>query len=158
VSRADADLVADRLGGNPLTLKLAATVLDQDGIDAIRDVLNDPAVALEVRARLIQGQLYKRILGHVHDDDVKKLAYPGLVVRRTDRAVRGEGLAEPCGLSVPDLATANKLFGKLNDEVSLVRLDADGALYHRTDVRRVMLDLLRQEAPDQVRAIHERAV
>ena len=104
--------------------------------------------SLGVAEKLIQGQLYKRILSHIHGDDnrVKAIAHPGLVLRRVTPDLILKVLAQPCRIEVPDEETARELFDELAREVSLVKKE-DGALVHRSDIRRMMLELLRQDEP-----------
>ncbi len=147
--------IVQSVGGVPLSLKLAARLL--------RDT---PAADLGSRGWLraadevIQGQLFDRILGQIHDDEVRRVAHPGLVLRRITPEVLLEVLREPCELTIATLPEAVGLFSRLQSEVSLVSFsdDGDGALVHRREVREVMLKLLRQRSPAIVRDISERAV
>ena len=105
---------------------------------------------------LVQGVLYSRILGHIGDPAVVKVAYPGLAVRLVTVEVLREVLAEPCGFD-PD--RAEDIFDKLRTEVSMFELEDPDTLRHRQDVRRLMLrtmldDPARQEV---VAEIHRRA-
>jgi tetratricopeptide (TPR) repeat protein len=67
-------------------------------------------------------------------------------------------LAEPCGVVVPSDEAAEDLFERYRREVGLVEPAEDGALRHRPDVRTRMLELLQQDKPGQVEAIHRGAV
>lgn len=98
-----------QLGGNPLTLKLAAELIKKDA-RALVDVRTKRLFILRVRDEAIQGQLYRRILGRIHDDSVRKLAHPGLVLRRITAPIIKEVLAQPCEVVVPDLPAADVLF------------------------------------------------
>jgi hypothetical protein len=163
-----AAVVARQVGGNPLSLALAAEVLrregqhavDQDGIKDIRR----PVRRLRLRGPgsgisegLIQGVLYQRILDHIKDPDVRKLAHPGLVLRRVTPELIMQVLAVPCGIAVQTSDRASELFEALRKEITLVSPAADGSLRHRQDVRRLMLGLLQRDRPKQVREIHEAA-
>jgi hypothetical protein len=53
---------------------------------------------------------------------------------------------------------AEALFDQLKREISLVSTAPDGSLRHRQDLRVVMLEVLRADDADKVKAIHERAV
>jgi hypothetical protein len=150
--------IAAQIGGNPLSLKLAFDVwrLEGAGKEGIAN-LQTRYFFYRLKESEIQGQLFKRILSHIHDSDVRKLAYPGLVLRRVTPELIREVLAEPCGVIVRDLAHAQQLFDEMRREVSLVSYE-DGALRHRSDVRRVMIHLLREAAQDKVRRIEEAAI
>ncbi len=165
LGREDAPLAAtivEQVGCNPLSLKLAVEVVrleDATAKDGIRALdsgwLWRPR---RIRDEMIKGVLYRRILEHVRDKDVQKLAHPGLVLRRITPTVIRSVLAAPCEVEVADDARAQELFASLERQVSLVRPGSDGALYHRSDVRRQMLEALRRDKPRQSRDIQERAI
>ena len=142
------------LGGNPLSLRLGAELVLREGPGA-------RGLDEELRGRLddtvVQGVLYRRILGHVHDPRVRALAHPGLVLRRITPAIIREVLAGPCGVAIASDAEAARLYDALRLELSLVVPEGD-AVRHRPDVRRVMLGPLRRDKSARVRAIEEAAV
>ncbi|MBO3093998.1 ATP-binding protein [Cellulomonas dongxiuzhuiae] len=145
------------VGRNPLSLGLAAQLLQLEGVDALR--AGEPhLVFLRLHEGQLQGVLYRRILDHIEDPVVKKLAYPGLEVRRITPGIVRHVLAGPCGLDVPDDDAARELVAAAAREVTLLDRADDGSLVHRPDVRRQMLATLRQGDPARVRAIDEAAV
>jgi cellulose synthase operon protein C len=149
--------VVDQVGGVPLTLKLAAEVIKREG--ASQEGLRDFGLLFaRIGETQLQAQLYRRILSHIHDEEVRALAHPGLVLRRLDAELILHVLAKPCGLNVRTLKDAEALLRELAREVSLVAPADAGSLRHRLDVRRVMLDLLRRDKPEQVDQIHRAAV
>jgi hypothetical protein len=151
--------IVDIVGRNPMSLRLAAEVVRDAGVGALRTVDTRNRLMLRVRDETLQARLYGRILAHIHDPDVGKLAYPGLVVRRITPAVVREVLAKPCGLDVSAPGAAEDLVERLASEIALVERDADGALCHRQDVRRLMLNDLTNAVPATVvREIHDGAV
>ena len=107
---------------------------------------------------LVQGQLYQRILEHIHDPEVRRLAHPGLVLRRITPDLIKQVLQGPCDVPVPNDTRAQQLFDALRREVALVTMDIDGALRPRPDVRRIVLKLLERDKPQQAEAIHRLAV
>ncbi|HTE18208.1 MAG TPA: hypothetical protein VK689_07485, partial [Armatimonadota bacterium] len=148
-----------QVGGNPLSLKLAAEIYRREG--------TNPAGMPELRRRLlffsaneslVQGQLYQRILSHIRNPEVRRLAHPGLVLRRITPQLIREVLQGPCGVPVENDARAQELFAAMRGEVALVSVDADGALRHRPDVRRTMLKLLERDKPEQAEEINRLAV
>ena len=151
--------LARQVKGNPLSLKLAAELFAREG-------LKDGKLAIDTRKYLfkrvvdgeIQRQLYQRILGHIHSEDVRRLANPGLVLRRITPDLILHVLAEPCQLDVHSEAEARELFDELRREVSLVTAVHGGVLEHRQDLRRLMLELLESDEPRKVRTIRELAV
>ncbi len=142
------------LGGNPLSLKLASHLISTQNYA----VLGDPRTLRALKVEAAQARLYSRILSHIDDTDVQKLAVPGLVVRLIDRDVIRLVLAEPCGLGNVDDARATDLLEKLVLEVTLVEQVSNGVYRHRADIRRVMLAGMPGEMRDQVAQIHRNAV
>jgi len=152
-----ATAIVKQVGGNPLTLRLAAAVFRIEQEDA--DGGNSFFKLALVKGETIQGQLFARILRHVHDEDVKKIAHPGLVLRRVTPPIIRDVLAEPCNLDVPTPERAEQLFAELQREVSLVSPGDDpGVVKHRADVRKLMLPGLRDTEPVRVNAINRGAV
>jgi cellulose synthase operon protein C len=156
-----ANAIVRQVRGNPLSLSLAAEVIRREG-----GLGADPRggkfkrlskVFFSVSEDEIQGILYRRILDHIKNQDVRKLAHPGLVLRRITPELIQQVLAGPCQIEVPDAKRAKELFDALKREVTLVNPSEDGSLRHRQDVRRLMLGPLRRDRPDQVQAIHKAA-
>jgi hypothetical protein len=106
----------------------------------------------------VQGALFGRILDHIHDETIRKMAPAALVLRRLTPELIQAVLAPACALQVPDVASANHLFQALGHEVSLVAPAEDNSLRFRSDVRRAVLPLLQQGEPARVRQIHTTAV
>ncbi len=158
-SRGVGEAIFDAVGGNALSLKLATEVVAREGVDfdapnerELRNLLR------KINEGNIQGQLYRRVLDHIENDDVRKLASPGLTLRRITPEIIEEVLAEPCGIRVSDSAEAERLFDLLKQEVSLITPINERAVRHRSDIRAVMLRSLRQEHPSAVPDIHRAAV
>jgi hypothetical protein len=97
------------------------------------------------------------VLGAIEDEDVRKLAHPGLALRYLTPEIILEVLSEPCGLQISTLPEAERIFGMVGRYAQLVSPDGEG-LRHRPDVRRVMLKSLDQDKPPVVRRINEKAV
>ena len=68
-----------QLGTSPLTLRLVAATLQRSGD------LDDDLLDLKLWEGRIDGELYRRLLDHIKDKEVQKLAHPGLTVRRITR-------------------------------------------------------------------------
>ena len=96
---------------------------------------------------LVQGVLYDRILQHIRDAKARKLAHPGLVLRRVTWRLIRDVLANPCELGQVDESEARRLWAALGDEVWLVDRDAkrSDVLIHRSDIRRLMLRLMAKD-------------
>jgi hypothetical protein len=160
---ANASLVSrmvQTVGGNPLSLRLAAEVLAHETVNNVEQ-FGDEELWRRVGDAIVQGQLYERIAGHLHEGPVKKLAIPGLILRYVTWELIREVLAAPCGLDVKDDATAQALFTELAKEVALVRQGGDaGKLVLRPQLRRTVLDNFRRDvhSANTRRLIHEAAV
>lgn len=157
-----ARLLYDQVGGNPLSLALAAEVVELEGIGrrGIRDI-RTRGIIQRLDDSIVQGQLYTRILGHVHNETVRKIAHPGLVLRFISAELIEQVLAEPCKLRLESAEHAQQLYDELSREVSLVNeveFDGEFVLRHRGDVRRVMLTALTNDKPNRVYQIHRNAI
>ncbi len=151
--------ITQTVGSDPLSLKLAADLFRREGPQALRDPALRRLVQLRLRPEERQGVLYRRILDHLENRDLRRIASPGLTVRRVTPDVIRKVLAAPCGLGRVDERRARVLFHQLRDEAALVA-DVPGqeAVVHRADVRRVMLPMLRGDAGKVVRSIQRKAV
>ncbi|MEV6212312.1 ATP-binding protein [Kitasatospora sp. NPDC051914] len=159
VGRDVAPRLAAQVGGNPLTLHVAARFAGGLGPEERESFLAAGATARGLDEELRRVVLYDRFLEHIGDDRVRMLAHPGLVLRRVTPEIVMEVLAEPCGFTGMTIAEATGLVDRLADEVWLVRRAADGSLQHLPEVRRSMLALMSRDPAvhDRIRAIHERA-
>jgi hypothetical protein len=152
------DDVIGIVGRNPMSLRLAARVLREGGLKRLRQ--DASGLLLELKAEKVQAMLYGRILHHIHLDDVAKVAYPGLVVRRITPEIIHKVLARPCKLKLTKKRDEFAIWKDLAREVALLQPDdAVYSLRHRGDVRRIMLqDLLDHVEPEIVAEIDRRAV
>ena len=156
LSNSEIDDVLALIPPSPLSIRLAADLLTR------ADASEDPYTLIKVVDGQIDGVLYDRILRHIADREVRRLAHPGLLLRRIAPRLILEVLADPCGLHVVDLGEAQELFTRLEAEATLVtRLeDRDGepVLGHREDVRQLMLDMVRRAEPERAEAINRAAI
>ncbi|HKQ12510.1 MAG TPA: AAA family ATPase [Steroidobacteraceae bacterium] len=149
-----------QVGRVPLSLRLAAAVVAKQGAakDGVKDLDTTSYLFFSVSDEVIQGQLYERILEHLHSPALEKLAHPGLVLRTLNADVIFEVLNEPCELHLTEPDQAAALYDALAKETALVSIEADGGLKHRPDVRRTMLKLLVEKSPRKARDIRHRAI
>jgi hypothetical protein len=154
-----ASIVAD-IGGHPLSLVLAARIIKQQGVSALTGIQSRRYLIFKVANAEIQTILYERLLGHLGDGRLEKIAHPGLALRRLTADVIRKVLAEPCQLVLESDESANDLFQRLEGEAWLLDPD-DGpepALKHRADVRTLMLPLIDREYGALVAKIDTNAV
>src|SRR5262249_46152377 len=142
------DDVVDQVGGNPMVLRLSARLVAEDDLEGLKQSTRRERLK-RIRVEALQARLYGRILGHLHDDELRQLAYPGLVVRRITPELVVDVLAEICELTVRTAPDATLLLQRMAKEVALVSTGRDGALVYRSDIRRVMLESLGEVLPKE---------
>ncbi|WGM37669.1 ATP-binding protein [Caulobacter sp. NIBR1757] len=137
--------------GSPLKLRLAAEIVRRLGAANLPRRKGGKAVEAAF--------LYRFLLSRIDDPMLKKLAHPGLVVRRLSPAVILEVLAPALGLKGMTEATATRLFDELTSHHWLVdpHPDAAGFIKHRSDMRGLLLPLLYRTSPSQCARIDEAA-
>ena len=113
---------------------------------------------LSLSASEVEGVLYRRILDHVEDDDVRRIAHPGLALRRVTPEAIQAILARPCGLGRVDRAQAQHLFYALSRELSLVEPDSSEGLRVRPVIRRVMLPMIERDNPALLASLRRAAL
>ena len=161
------------IGGNPLSLRLITQLVEKDKLDisSLRSEINwQPSLKERLFGQgippkeILQGVLFRRILGHIHNKEIEALAHPGLVLRRISPEVISKVLAVPCGLGNITTTKATALFDGLAREVSLVRTEIDEngelILFHRPELRKIMLKLIESDETKQteIRKVHENAI
>jgi hypothetical protein len=149
--------VAKVAGGRPLALLLAARLVREQGIGAIELSVYQRVGSL-FRERLIEGILYERILGHISDPDLRRIAHPGLVLRWIDADVIAGVIVPVLGLSGFPPDKVEKVMAALRRQKDLVRVEPDGSVVHRSDVRAQMLELMSSDHADMVERLHRGAV
>jgi hypothetical protein len=142
--------IYDNFGGNPLLLHLAADLVKKD-IKAINDFKQIKDKKHEF--------LINRILYQIHDPDVRKIAVPGMLVRRINSEVIQNILTIPCGLGEIDISRAKNIFNKLHKEVALIAksYETDDIVF-RQDVRMACERMIWDKYPDASAQIRQRAI
>ncbi|MBP9803948.1 MAG: hypothetical protein KBE22_03445 [Candidatus Accumulibacter sp.] len=156
LSSAVAEEIFDKVGGNPLALRLCILLAQQHVLNTVNRKDLEGWLGKKDGA-YIQGYLYTRLLRHVGDERVEKLAHPGLVLRRITPDIILNVLGPAVGLPVAGKAAARDLYEALRKEVSLVSEEGD-ALIHRKDVRSVMLDMQRADDPTSFADLNRRVI
>lgn len=157
VTDAQLDRLVQQVNGNPLGLRLAAQVFAREGLAGVEAAIGRQRLSAAVEEERVQGLLHARIVEHLDDEDLKKLADPGLIVRRLNVGVVREVLAKPCGITFQN-TTPEVLFAALRNEVSLVEPVDDQTVRHRPDVRLIMLPSQRRRLSEIARQIDDAAV
>jgi hypothetical protein len=147
------------VGGIPLAVRLAAEYAMRAGPDTVlRDLGDGRGLRARVGESVVQALLFRRIMSHIHDEQVRRLVPGILVLRRITPQAILQVLAGTCGLNVTDPQEAQRLFEGLRREIALVAEEAPSALRLRPDLRKVLLPLLRMDDPALVERIHRAAV
>ncbi|WP_284581180.1 trypsin-like peptidase domain-containing protein [Streptomyces sp. 2P-4] len=155
--------LAERVGGHPLSLKLAAraAMTVGDGAEALGELVESlprrRQVLRKVDQMLVQGLLYDRILRHIGNPSVRALAQGGLALRKITPELVRDVLAEPCGLRVDTAEQARTLFGLLA-RLDLMEPAGPGRIRHRPDLRAIMLRLSDTAGTALMRGVARRAV
>jgi len=135
----DRQRLSRALKGHPmalLVLELFARERSAAEIDKlVIDIESDP----DFNAEFAQAFLYTRILERLTDPEIKRLAHPGLVLRRVTPDLIRLVLAGPCKLGSMDQDRAEGLFDKLQRQYWLVEAVEPGVVRHCPDLRRQML-------------------
>ena len=166
VAPAETDRLLELIGGSharrrwiPLTLHIAARLMNRLEPEQRVAFLAGDSIDAEIEEGLRQGTLYGRYLEHMEKGDVRKVALPGLALRRVTVPIIQHVLAGPCKLGKVSEARAQDLFAQLEREVWLVDLDRN-ALVHRPDVRSVMVRMMAADpkVKKQVKSLHRAAL
>ena len=144
----------DEARRDPLAVRVAVDLLVQGKTDR-------NALAEEIRKAgggtsddFVAWVYQKRIVDHVRDPLARKLAWPGLVVRRVTVEIARELLAGLCGISPEDAARAVNALGQ---EIWMVTQEGN-ALRHRPDLRARTLPLMRKKDPKRFDQVASAAV
>lgn len=163
VDPADAKTIAERItpekfGVSPLSLRVAAAVWHRRRKDGEVDIVDDDFWA-DLQAGRIQDQLIERYLNNLTDGDLQRLVNPGFVLRRINKTLIREVLAEPCGVDIMNDGEAEVLFDQLRKAIDLVAStdDVDDDVVPRTEVRQVILSLMEELEQEKVSQIHANA-
>jgi len=157
LSRGTIAKVRRAVGRSPLALRLAVALIPTDGGPFNEE--DWPEAARQSPERM-QAVLYDRVLRRVRDPELRKIARPGLLVRRITAEVIRAVLAVPCQLDL-DTVSPEDLMLRAGQEGQLFVRDASdpGALRHRQDVRSLILpDLDRTIDAHVARDINRRAI
>lgn len=142
--------IYENFGGNPLMLTLATDLAKKEGFD-----LKNP--------EKIKGQkwqyLVRRILGHIHDDEVRKVAVPGMLVRFVNPEVIQKVIAGPTQLEFVDENKAHRIYEALKREVSLISKSDDGRSFSfRQDLRMTCEPMILEKYKKESEEIRENAI
>jgi len=144
------DLIYENFGGNPLMLRLSKDLALKGDFDNL-----DPE---EIKGKKWE-YLVDRILGHIHNDKVRKVAVPGMLLRTVTPNVIKVVLTDPTGLIYLDNEEAEKIFKELKREVSLISKSFDSnTISFRQDLRMVCESTIWEKYPEKSRQVRDNAI
>jgi hypothetical protein len=146
------------VSAQPISLRLAVLLVRSEAAQGPLTEERRREVLFRLQGNEVEGVLYRRILDHIENPDLRKLAHPGLVIRRLTPEIIREVLARPCGLCPMTEERAHELFDLLAREVGLVRKDGSGGLVQRSELRPLMLSMARAEDAKLVASLQRAAV
>jgi hypothetical protein len=114
----------------------ASQQIEKDG----ENVIIESPDGTTIKAPFVASLYLRRVLDHVRDEEARKLAWPGLLLRRITRDMIDQFLGALCKLQP---GNTERVFEALRREVWIVEPDGDG-LRHRPDLRARTLPLMRQ--------------
>lgn len=140
----------------PLSIRVAVEVLRGIASDAERERMVATIAELgEAADGAFVAVLYqRRVLDYVKNEEARRLAWPGLLLRRLTKEIVRDVLAKPCELSAEQ---AGRAFDALSREVWIVDRDGE-ALRHRRDLRARTLPLMRRYDPALFDGINRAAI
>jgi hypothetical protein len=152
--------VIDLVGGIPLTVRLAARVLVQEGAESIVDAAKRARALDRVRSEFVRGFLYHRILAHVTaqegigEPELRSFARASIVLRRLTVELIDHVLRP--SIEPAPATPATTVFRALQVEVAFAENSGD-MLRLRDELRQPALVALRIDDPALVRRVHEAA-
>jgi hypothetical protein len=153
--------IVTAVSAQPVSLRIAVLFIRAaavDGTSSFDTAESRRDLLLSLSASEVEGVLYRRILDHIDDDDVRRIAHPGLALRRVTPEAIQAILAGPCGLGSVDQGRAQHLFYALSREVSLVEPDSSEGLRVRPVIRRVMLPMIERDNPALLEELRQAAL
>lgn len=147
------------VGGNPLTLWLAARVLASFGGEAVADAAQRARAIDRVKGEFVNGFLYQRVLNHLRApieiaDSVRTVARASLALREVTAELVAQVVLPAAGLEGAD---AGSIFDALRSETAL--MSADGPVLRvRDEVRSPALRALDFDDPALIDAVHRHAI
>jgi hypothetical protein len=133
-----------------VVVDLIARAIPEERPKLVGEISSD----LDANEDFVARVYFKRIVGHVQHPLAKKLAWPGLVVRRVTEEIIREFLSHLC--EIPPNCS-QEAFDALAREVWMVTRDGE-ALKHRQDLRARTLPLMRNAEPKRFADLVGKAV
>jgi hypothetical protein len=145
-------LIYEQAGGNPLTLKLAAALAEKEEVGKKITVAGFKQLLAGTQ---VQELLVRRNIEHIRNPEVRRLALPGMLLRRIDADVIQYVLAPVCGLGEIDHTKADVFYEGLRRVTFLVE-QRGGELYFRRDLRTALRKEIWRKERERCITLHRR--
>ena len=144
----------------PLELKLISKLVTGKKKVSIKELEKDVVVGGKLAQELFVGIVYRRVLNRIENEDIKTLAYPGLVLRYITKDLIKKVLIPALKLKPMDDTVIDKVLVGLASYGWLAYIDPDDKdkIWHRKDLRRSMLKLMVAQGPATANRISQKAI
>jgi hypothetical protein len=144
--------VLELAGGHPLLLKLYSAIAEQSDTPL-------PATVTRAGTSVDAAHLYRILLSRIPDPDLRRLADPGLLVRRISIDVIKEVMGPALGMKNIRAARAKQLFEGLEAQSWLIERDPSSPdwLCHRQPMRSAMVPLFYGTKPGRCEKVDKAA-
>jgi hypothetical protein len=152
------EFIYKKVGGHPLSLQLAADlILKEQKYKGQLSQKEMEQLFSSISKQRKQEELIKRNLDHIHDDEVRAIAIPGILVRRINPEVIQKVLAYPCGFEDMSIEKGRSIFEKLKKETFL--LNEEGSeIFFSQELRCALYQLIIEDPNYKANQIHNAAV
>lgn len=141
----------------PLELKLLARLLNDPSAPSINELEEELAKGGPAVQGMFAALVYRRVLLRIRED-LRPLAYPGLVLRFVTPELLQEVLVPALGLPEMTRAQAESALASLSRYEWLTYRGPNGEVWHRKDLRRSMLKVAIGKEPERAIRVHQRAI
>ena len=142
----------------PLELKLITKILKDQQIPF--DVLEKDLFSgknSNVSKDFYTGMIYRRVLNRIKNEDVRKIAYPGLLLRYITADLI-DVLQPILDLPIMDDAKKDQVLSDLESYGWLSYRENGNEIWHRKDLRRIMIRMIMEQQPEQTAKIRTAAI
>lgn len=140
----------------PLELKLLAQVLLSDNQVTVSNL--EAEMRLGNTKDLFAGIVYRRVLLRIKDPVIRKMAYPGLILRYLTASLIKNLIIPVLEMDVISDGEAERIIDDLASYAWLAHRTKNNEVWHRKDLRRSMLKLMVSQQPQIARRIHLAAI
>lgn len=146
----------------PLELKLLAELVLKEPVqldDLLKELSGDNSRdSQQLQEGMFNGLIYRRVLMRISDPKIRKLAYPGLILRYLTPQIILDILSPVLQLDIQDIDEAGRILNNLANYSWLCTIEKNGEVWHRRDMRLSMLQTMTAREPELVAKIRKAAL